>query len=187
MNNAKRIKKSFRAIDLVYIALGAVIICICSWISIPTIVPFTMQTFAVFFVLSALGGKRGTASIILYILLGAIGIPVFSQFTSLVGVLFGPTGGYVIGFILIGLVYGIIVRFFGKNMWVEIIAMLIGLFVCYFFGTVWFMIVYAQANEAVGFSTALCWCVIPFIIPDLIKLRLAVALTRYLSPKLKLQ
>ena len=67
MNNKEEMKKNFRIIDLVYIAFGAVLIAICSWISIPTVVPFTMQTFAIFFVLSAFGGKRGTVAIIIYI------------------------------------------------------------------------------------------------------------------------
>ena len=180
-------KENFRTIDLVYIAFGAVLIAICSWISIPTTVPFTMQTFAVFFVLSALGGKRGTAAIIIYVLLGAVGIPVFAQFTSGIGILLGSTGGYIIGFILMGLVYRLIVHFLGKKLWVEILSMVIGLAVCYSFGTVWFMIVYAQANGAVGLAMVLGWCVIPFIIPDLIKLGLALALSWRLSPVLKLQ
>lgn len=96
MNSEKEMKNPHQTIDLVYIALGAVLISICSWISIPTTVPFTMQTFAVFFVLSALGGKRGTVAIIVYILLGAVGIPVFSNFTSGIGILLGNTGGYIV-------------------------------------------------------------------------------------------
>ena len=184
---AKEMKKNYKTIDLVYIALGAVLITICSWISIPTTVPFTMQTFAVFFVLSILGGKRGTVAIIVYVLLGAVGVPVFAQFTSGIGILFGNTGGYIVGFIFMGLVYWLIVHFLGKKLWVEILAMVIGLAVCYSFGTVWFMIVYAQANGAVGLAMVLAWCVIPFIIPDLIKLGLALTLARRLSPVLKLQ
>ena len=187
MNNTKEMKKKFRTIDLVYIALGAVLIAICSWISIPTTVPFTMQTFAVFFVLSALGGKRGTMAIIVYVLLGAVGIPVFAHFTSGIGILLGSTGGYIAGFIFMGLVYWLIVHFLGKKTWVEILAMVAGLAVCYAFGTVWFMIVYAHANGAVGLAMVLAWCVIPFIIPDLIKLGLALTLARRLSPVLKLQ
>ena len=70
MNNKKETQKNFRTIDLAYMALGAVFIAICSWISIPAAVPFTMQTFAAFFVLSALGGKRGTITILTYIFLG---------------------------------------------------------------------------------------------------------------------
>ncbi|MGM9601111.1 MAG: biotin transporter BioY [Faecousia sp.] len=187
MNNEKEIKQNFRTVDLVYIALGAVLIAVCSWISIPTTVPFTMQTFAVFFVLSALGGKRGTVAIVVYVLLGAVGIPVFAQFTSGIGILLGNTGGYIVGFVFMGLVYWLIVHFLGKKLWVEILAMVIGLAVCYAFGTAWFMVVYTRANEAVGLATVLAWCVIPFIIPDLMKLGLALTLARRLSPVLKLQ
>lgn len=187
MNNTKEMKKKHRTIDLAYIALGAVLISICSWISIPMTVPFTMQTFAVFFVLSALGGKRGTLAIIIYVLLGAVGIPVFAQFTSGIGILLGSTGGYIIGFVFMGLVYWLIVHFLRNKLWAEILAMVIGLAVCYAFGTAWFMVVYAQANGAVGLATVLAWCVIPFIIPDLVKLGLALTLARRLSPVLKLQ
>ncbi len=187
MNNTKDIKKNFKTIDLAYMALGAVLITICSWISIPTAVPFTMQTFAVFFVLSTLGGKRGTVAIIVYVLLGAVGVPVFAQFSSGIGILLGNTGGYIVGFIFMGLFYWLIVGLLGKKIWVEILAMIIGIVVLYSFGTAWFMIVYAKVNEAVGLTTVLAWCVIPFIIPDLIKLGLAVALARRLSPALKIQ
>ena len=104
MNNTQKTEKNFRTIDLAYIALGAVLIAVCSWISIPTTVPFTMQTFAMFFVLSILGGKRGTTAIFVYVLLGAVGVPVFANFTSGIGVLLGNTGGYILGFLFIGLI-----------------------------------------------------------------------------------
>ena len=187
MSNTKEMKDSFKTLDLVYIALGAVLIAICSWISIPTTVPFTMQTFAVFFVLSALGGKRGTASVAIYVLLGAVGIPVFANFTSGIGILLGSTGGYIVGFIFMGLVYWMMIYFLGKSMKTELLALVVGLAVCYAFGTVWFMVVYAQTNGAVGIAMVLSWCVIPFIIPDLIKLGLALTLARRLSPVLNLQ
>lgn len=187
MDKKNEINKKFKTIDLVYIALGAVLITICSWISIPTTVPFTMQTFAIFLVLSTFGGKRGTVAIILYILLGAVGIPVFSRFNSGIGILFGSTGGYIIGFIFMGLIYRLTVHLLGKKLWVEILAMVIGLAVCYSFGTLWFMIVYARSNGPIGLAMVLSWCVIPFIIPDLIKLVLALTLSRRLSPVLKLQ
>lgn len=187
MNHKTETKKKFKTIDLVYIALGAVLISVCSWISIPTTVPFTMQTFAIFFVLSALGGKRGTGAIITYVLLGAVGIPVFAHFTSGIGILMGNTGGYIIGFIFMGLIYWLIIHFFGKKLWVEIFAMVLGLTACYAFGTVWFILVYTQANGAVGLAMVLTWCVIPFILPDMVKLGLALILARRLSPVLKLQ
>ena len=186
MNTVHESKK-FRTIDLVYMAFGVVLIAICSWISIPTTVPFTMQTFAVFFVLSALGGKRGTLSILVYVLLGAIGLPVFAQFTSGVGILLGSTGGYIVGFLLMGLTYWLMIRFLGKKTWTEMLAMIIGMVVLYAFGTAWYMLVYTQANGSIGLATVLAWCVIPFIVPDLIKLSLALLLARRLSPALKLQ
>ena len=187
MTQTKEMKKKFETLDLVYVALGAVLITICSWISIPTTIPFTMQTFAVFFVLSALGGERGTLAIIVYVLLGAVGVPVFAEFTSGIGILLGNTGGYIVGFIFMGLAYWLIVGILGKKQWVEIFAMVIGIVVLYSFGTVWFMIVYAQTNGAVGLAMVLSWCVIPFIVPDLIKLGLALTLVRRLSPVLRLQ
>lgn len=178
---------NFKTIDLVYMALGAVLIAICSWISIPTVVPFTLQTFAVFFVLSALGGKRGTVAIIIYVLLGAIGIPVFAQFTAGLGILLGTTGGYIVGFIFMGLVYWLLIKLLKKKLWVEILIMVIGIIVLYTFGTIWFMVVYSRANGAVDLITVLGWCVVPFIIPDLIKLGLAVTLARRLDPVLKIR
>lgn len=186
MNHTKEMTKNFKTVDLVYSALGAVLIAICSWISIPTTVPFTLQLFAVFFVLSALGGRRGTTAILVYVLLGAIGIPVFAGFKSGLGILLGNTGGYIVGFLFMGLAYWLIVRLLGKKLWVEILAMAIGLLVLYAFGTAWFMIVYSQTNGTVGLWMVLGWCVIPFIIPDIIKLGLALALARNLSPELKL-
>ena len=174
-------KRKMKTIDLAYMALGAVIITVCSWISIPTTVPFTMQTFAVFCVLGLLGGKRGTISILVYILLGAVGVPVFAGFSGGFGIIIGPTGGYIVAFVLMGLLYWLIEALFGSKLYIRIIAMLAGLLVCYAFGTAWFMFVYARQSGAVGLGTALAWCVIPFILPDLAKLALAV----FLSDKLR--
>lgn len=179
MSKTKEIKKNFKTIDLVYMAMGAVLIILCAWLKIPATVPFTMQTFAVFFVLFVLGGKRGTGSILVYVLLGAVGVPVFAQIAS-------GTGGYIVGFIFMGLIYWSIVSLFGKKFWVEIIAMIIGLIVVYAFGTIWFIFVYTQNIGSISLATTLAWCVIPFIIPDLVKLGLAITLAKRLSPLLKL-
>ena len=91
-----------KVLDLVYISIGAALIAICSWISIPTAVPFTLQTFAVFFVLLSLGGERGTLATLVYVLLGAVGVPVFAGFSGGIGILLGSTGGYIIGFLFTG-------------------------------------------------------------------------------------
>ena len=180
-------KRSFRVLDLAYIALAAVLMAICSWISIPTAVPFTMQTFAVFFVLSALGSKRGSAAILLYLLLGAIGLPVFSHFNSGLGALLGSTGGYIVGFVFMGLVHWLFTGLLGKKFWVELLSLVLGIAALYSFGTAWFMVVYTRANGSIGLGAVLGMCVLPFIIPDLIKLALALLLSRRLAPVLKLQ
>ena len=166
----------FRVVDLTYMAVGAALTAVCSWISIPSTVPFTLQTFAVFCVLSLLGGKRGTVSIVIYILLGAVGMPVFAGFTGGIGILLGTTGGYIIGFIFMGLLFWLAEHFFGNALPVRIVSMLAGLLVCYAFGTGWFLWVYARQSGAVGIGTALSWCVLPFILPDLAKMALAVGI-----------
>jgi biotin transport system substrate-specific component len=159
--------------DLVYTAMGVTLICVCSWISIPLPVPFTLQTFAVPAVLLLLGGKRGTMATVIYVIMGAIGIPVFAGFTGGLGILLGSTGGYLIGFIFIALIYMIATREFGNKKKTEIISLIAGLFVCYAFGTAWFMHIYLRDSGDVGLFTVLTWCVFPYIIPDLVKIFLA--------------
>ena len=166
----------FRVVDLTYMAVGAALTAVCSWISIPSTVPFTLQTFALFCVLSLLGGKRGTVSIVIYILLGAVGMPVFAGFTGGIGILLGTTGGYIIGFIFMALLFWLAEHFFGNALPVRIVSMLAGLLVCYAFGTGWFLWVYARQSGAIGIGTALSWCVLPFILPDLAKMALAVGI-----------
>lgn len=150
--------------DIVFIALFAVMIAVCSWILIPTTIPFTMQTFAVYLTLNFLGGKKGTVSVCIYLLLGLIGLPVYANFTSGIGMLMGTTGGYMIGRIFSGLVMWLIEKLIGRRLWAQAVSMLVGLVVCYIAGTAWFMVVYAQNTGPVGLWTALLWCVIPFII-----------------------
>ena len=167
--------KSFTTLDMVYIAIFAVLITVCSWISIPTAVPFTLQTFGIFVTAEILGGKKATLSVIVFLLLGAVGVPVFAGFTGGIGILLGNTGGYLIGFVFTELFIWLSENLFGRKPVVRIVTMVIGLIICYAFGTVWFMKVYAGANGAISLSTALGWCVLPFIIPDLIKIALAFA------------
>ena len=172
--------------DMVYIAVFAVLIAICSWISIPTTVPFTLQTFAVFLAVGVLGGKRGSLSVLIYILLGAVGIPVFAGFSGGFGILLGSTGGYIIGFLFSALLMWGMEALLGKKTWVLGLSMVLGLIVCYAIGTVWFMAVYTKNSGPVGLAAVLSWCVIPFIIPDLIKIALALVLSKRFSVILKL-
>lgn len=166
--------------DIVYIGIFSAIIAICSWISVPFTVPFTLQTFAVFLAVLLLGGKYGTVSVLIYILLGAAGIPVFSGFKGGIGVLLGPTGGYIIGFIASSLLMWAFENLKIKDRTVsQVISMLLGLLVCYLFGTIWFSCVYNNGTDTpASISMILGWCVIPFIIPDLIKIFLAFLISR---------
>ncbi|SEF91064.1 biotin transport system substrate-specific component [Butyrivibrio sp. Su6] len=187
MSNAEVVKtrENSKVLDMVYIAISAALIAICSWISIPTAVPFTLQTFAVFFVLLLLGGERGTIATLVYVLLGAVGVPVFAGFSGGIGILLGSTGGYIIGFLFVGLIYILFEKFFKKTIVMKIVALVLGLAVCYAFGTAWFMHVYIKNSGEVGLLTVLGWCVFPFIIPDLIKMALAVVVAKRIEPVIK--
>lgn len=181
------VKKSGIGIrDMTYIALFSVLTAVCSWISIPSTVPFTMQTFAVFCALGLLGGRRGTLSVVVYLLLGALGLPVFAGFRGGIGVLAGTTGGYLVGFVFSALTYWGLTSLLGDQTAVRTAAMVLGLLICYAFGTLWFMLLYTRSVGAVSLWTVLGWCVLPFVLPDIIKIALALGLASRLSPLLHL-
>ncbi len=175
------VNKKITVKDMAYIGLFSVVISVCSWISIPTAIPFTLQTFAIFCAMGILGGKRAFFSVLVYVVLGMIGLPVWQGFTGGLGIILGSTGGYIIGFLLSAILYWIITKFFGDGIVVMIAAMLMGLVVCYAFGTAWFMVVYARDTGEIGVVTALLWCVAPFVIPDIIKMIFAVFITKRVS------
>lgn len=174
-----------RTTHLVYTAIFATLIAACSWISIPTMVPFTMQTFGVFLVLLLLGGKYGTLSVTVYLLLGAVGAPVFAGFSGGLGILMGSTGGYLVGFLATALLYWVVVRD-SESHWLKLGTLVVGLFLCYALGTLWFVVVYSANTGEIGIMTALSWCVIPYIGPDLLKLALAFGLSNRLRPHVHL-
>lgn len=167
--------------DLAYIGIMAALMAVCSWISIPTAVPFTLQTFAVFLAIGMLGGKKGTLSVLVYILMGAVGMPVFAGFSGGVGVLLGMTGGYIAGFLFTALIMWGMEAAFGRSMAVFLISSVLGLAGCYLFGTLWYLFMYTRTAGPVGLATVLGWCVFPFIIPDFLKITLAAVMSRRLS------
>ena len=162
--------------DLALCALFAALIAVCAWISIPATVPFTLQTFAIFAALGLLGGKRGTVAVAVYLLLGAIGVPVFAGFQGGIGALLGTTGGYLLGFLLTALIVWGMEAYFGSKTGVFLLSAVLGMLVCYAFGTAWYLVVYARTKGAISLATALGWCVVPFLIPDAVKIALAVLL-----------
>ena len=168
--------------ELAFIAMGAALIAVCSWIAVPTAIPFTLQTFAVCLVTALFGLKTGLAAVALYLLLGAAGLPVFSGFKGGIGALLGTTGGYLAGFLFTALVVGLAVDKFGRKLPVLIVSMVLGILLCYTFGTAWFVFVYTRESAAIGVGTALGWCVLPYLLPDAVKIALAAVLTGRLYP-----
>ena len=174
-------RRPFTLRRMAQIALMAVVLSICAWITVPFTVPFTMQTFAVFLVTGLLGVKCGTLSVLVYLLLGAVGLPVFAGFKGGVGVLFGVTGGYLIGFLLTALAVGIITKHFGRSLPVLIAAMVLGLILCYAFGSLWFLTLYTKNTGPITVGGVLGMCVLPFLPVDGVKILLAAFLTRRLE------
>jgi biotin transport system substrate-specific component len=167
-----------RAYNITIVAVSAALITICSWISIPVgPVPVTLQTLAVLAVLLTVGGRRGTIAIAVYLALGAVGVPVFAGFKGGPAAFIGPTGGFLAGFIAAALVFWLLEKLVfarlmtttAKKLVFGIVNSLIFEIVLYTIGVIWFMTVYASQTGPVGLGTVLGWCVIPFIIPDLIK------------------
>lgn len=159
-------------------ALFAALLAVCAWLAIPVgDTAFTMQTFGVFLALGLLGGKRGTAAILVYLVLGAVGLPVFTGFRGGIGALAGTTGGYLTGFLLSGLVYWLITSLWGNENPVRLTAMILGMLICYLFGSLWFRLGYLQGGSTAGFGLILAKCVLPYLLPDACKLLLAHYLT----------
>jgi len=170
-------------------AMSAALIGICSLISIPMpppFAPFTLQTFAVFFSVGLLGTKNGTAAVFLWIILGCMGVPVFSGFRGGFAVLLGPSGGFLPGFLAGASVCGFLLSRCGRRKTAAAAAYGAGLLLCYGFGTAWFMLLSARAAESVRFGTALLWCVVPYILPDAGKLILAAWLSDRIRKYLRL-
>ena len=177
MEPTAAVKKRFPTRDLVYVAVFTALMAICAWIAIPTTVPFTLQTMGVFLAVGLLGGRRGSLAVLVYLLLGAVGAPVYAGFAGGLGPLVGSTGGYLLGFLLCALTMWAVEAALGKSLWALALGMVLGLIVCYAFGTAWFMVLYTRASGPVSLGTVLGWCVIPFIGPDLIKIAVALALS----------
>ena len=166
--------KNTKTKNMILVSLSAALICICSWIQVPSAVPFTLQTFAVAFVSAVLGAKRGAAATLVYLLLGAVGLPVFSGFQGGVGALLGATGGYVFGFVFVSLIVGAVSDKFGIKPIAGALSGAVGMLICYLVGTLWFAFVYGDGNPAGAFSV----CVLPFILPDAAKITLAMIVAK---------
>ena len=183
--SANQTKPFLSTADMAIIALSTAMITVCAWISVPTIVPFTLQTMAIFIVAGLFGMKRATLSMGVYIMLAAIGLPVLAGMKGGFDKIIGTTGGYIVGFVFIALIVGFASDRFGRKVLPLTVAMLLGLALCYAFGTAWFMLVYARTTGPVGLGTVLGWCVLPFIIPDCAKILCAVVISNRVGKYVK--
>ena len=171
--------------NIVLIAVSAALITICSWISI-TIgpVPFTLQTMGIFAVLMTIGGARGSVAVIIYLLLGLVGVPVFAGFKGGPASFLGPTGGFLVGFAVASLVWILLEKILRdkmsssavKRILYGVINAVICEVVMYTIGVIWFMVVYGQQTGPIGLGATLAMCVVPFIIPDIVKIAVAIVI-----------
>lgn len=171
-------QQSLKTRQLILCALFAALTGVCSQILIPLpMIPINLALFSVHMAGVLLGAKYGSVSMLVYVLLGALGVPVFAGFQGGFGILFGKTGGYIIGYIFCALIVGFITKKIGYSFVKVSFAMLVGVTVCYSFGTIWFM-----AITSSDLLTTMGWCVFPFIPGDIIKIVLAALLSLKLRP-----
>ncbi len=167
-------------------AVMTALICAISPWTIPVgPVPLSLASFGVYLAACVVDWKTGTISVFCYVIIGAIGLPVFSGGGGGFGKLAGPTGGYIIGYIFCALIIGVLVDIFGKRRiigkFIYPLSMIIGTVVLYAFGTVWYM---WQAPD-ISFGAALLICVVPFLIGDGIKIAIASVVCPQLRKTLK--
>lgn len=168
VNNMEGImkEKKITVYQITFMALMAAVTCVLAPIAIPVgPVPISLTNLVVYFTVFVLGVKAGTGSYCLYVLLGIVGLPVFSGYAGGLGKIAGPTGGYIVGFIFMALIGGFVMEKSRRKLIPTMIGWILGTAVDYAMGTAWFVYV---ANCSIGY--ALTVCVIPFIIGDVAKI-----------------
>lgn len=178
--------KTFTTGKMILCGLFAAITAVCSMVSIPlpfSPVPVNLATLSVFLSGGLLGSKAGAVSQLVYVILGAAGLPVFHNFTGGLSILAGPTGGFLIGYIAAAFIVGIFAERSAPPQELKIfisfkvIGFMAGLASCYALGTIWFMYI-MKAN----IWTALISCVFPFLIGDALKIVFASIIIKKLKP-----
>lgn len=161
--------RKFSTKRLVTIALLTAVICVMAPWSVPIgPIPLTLATFAIYLAAYILGPVDATISVLVYLIIGIIGVPVFSGATGGLAKVAGPTGGYLVGYLFLACIAGFFAYKFEKLIWLQVAGMIIGTAVLYFFGTAWYCI---QAQAAVGYAIGAC--VMPFLLGDAIKIAVA--------------
>jgi len=150
----------------------AAVICILSPFSVPAgAIPISLATFAIYIAACTVNTRSSVSAVIIYILLGAAGLPVFSSFQGGFHIITGVTGGYIIGYIPCALIIGLLINKYENKKFIYAVSLVLGTVACYTIGTAWYMI---QTNSS--FTAAVSVCILPFIIGDIIKISAASAL-----------
>lgn len=174
--------KSISVRELAFTGLMTAVVCVLSpWaLHIPfSPVPISLGTLAIYFVLEVAGGRLGTLSVFLYLLLGMAGLPVFTGFAGGPGVLLGPTGGYLIGYLFLALITGFFLDKWNRKLLPSIAGMLLGTAVLYLFGTLW-LAYQASCTLLQALGTA----VLPFLPGDILKIVIALSAGRQIQKRL---
>lgn len=167
--NVKTNKKRLTIQQMAVIAIMTAVTCVLAPFSLPIgLVPISLATLAIYFSLYVLGWKKAVISCFIYLLIGLAGVPVFSGFGSGPAKLFGPTGGYLIGYLALAVIAGLFIDRFGNHMLLCLLGMILGTLACYALGTVWLSY---QAHMDV--KAALMAGMIPFIPGDIAKMVIA--------------
>ena len=167
--------------DVNRIAFSAALMVVCAWVAIPGPVPFTLQTFGLFMTAGLLGGTKGFVAMLVYVLLGTIGMPVFSGGRGGLGIILGETGGYIIGFLPAVFVGGILCKKNRKSTYNICLSMICCLIVCYTVGALWAYFMFFSADPIGGLISVLSKHILSFVVPDCIKMILAVFLIKKLA------
>jgi len=167
-------------------AVCCAVIVLLAAICIPSVPPFTLQSLAVFTVTGIFGTSVGMTSYLLYLFIGAIGLPVFAGLSAGVGVLLGPSGGYLFGFIISIAATGSILNKLGKGYRALILAYGIGYIVLYASSSLFYCTVWLRSYSLSGLISSFTACVVPFILVDTAKLILSAYITRRLDGRIKL-
>lgn len=177
--------KSKLTYNISLIAFFTTLLVISSWFTIPFVIPFTLQTLVIFILILVLDLKKSLLILLIYCLLGIIGIPVFSSFQSGLGVFLGPTGGFLIGFVPMIIVSNILLKIICNkrngnldnktNFIMSFLALFIGLLCCYTIATIWYGLVYDTTTSSLNIIIAI---ILPFILPDIIKIIIAIIIAK---------
>ena len=163
---------------MIYSSILASLMAVGSYIAIPIgPVPIVLQNLFVMLAGLLLGGRWGFISVCVYLLAGAVGLPVFAGGTGGLGTFVGPTGGYLVGFALAAYLIGTIAERSKGSVLVDVLAMLIGTAVIYAVGVIWLKVV-----TDMTFAKALAVGAFPFVVGDVIKIVAAVAIAKVLRP-----